>query len=113
MRYFIFREQSCYTPKYNFCQSPDYFFCAFTNRCERDGYYNPYKYDDSYKGVLKTEYSENKEGSKEGERKIEKPKKTKTNKRFHFEEIKTNPALKGLLANRLSEVSTLFTEFNI
>ena len=63
----FFREKGCYTPKYNFCQSPDYFFCAFTSRCERDGYFNPYKFDDSYNGVLKKSYLENeiKKDSKE------------------------------------------------
>ena len=109
------REKSCYTPKFNFCQSPDYFFCAFTNRCERDGYYNPFKYDDSYKGVVKEQYREmeTKDTSKEkpkSEKEKTESEKSDGNKRFNFEEI-NHPvtALKALIANRFCEVTPLFT----
>ena len=98
------RDKSCYTPKFNFCQSPDYFFCALTNRCERDGYYNPFKYDDSYKGVVKEQYREmeTKDSSKsKSEKEKTESEKSDGNKSFKFEEI-NHPvtALKALIANR-------------
>ena len=106
------REKGCYTPKYNFCQSPDYFFCAFTSRCERDGYYNPYKFDDSYNGVLKKGYHENetKEDSKEKnttEMKETEREKSAGNKSYSIEKIKSASALEALIANRFCEVTLL------
>ena len=109
------RDKSCYTPKFNFCQSPDYFFCAFTSRCERDGYYNPYKYDNSYKGVLKEQYREleTKDNSKEEKNKSEKEEtesdKSIGNKSFNFEETNPVKAIKALIANRFCEVTPFFT----
>ena len=91
------REKGCYTPKYNFCQSPDYFFCAFTSRCERDGYYNPYKFDDSYNGVLKKGSRENeiKDDSKDekntSEMKKTEIKKSAGNRSYSIEKKKTAP----------------------
>lgn len=102
------RDKSCYTPKFNFCQSPDYFFCAFTSRCERDGYYNPYKFDDSYKGVLKEQYREleTKDNSKEEKTNLEKEEteseKSVGNKSFDFKGKNPVTALKALLANSQS-----------
>ena len=106
----FFREKGCYTPKYNFCQSPDYFFCAFTSRCERDGYYNPYKFDDSYNGVLKKSYHENetKEDSKEEKNptgiKETESKKSAGNRSYSKKKIKSAPSLEALIANRFCEV---------
>ena len=114
----FFREKGCYTPKYNFCQSPDYFFCAFTSRCERDGYYNPYKFDDSYNGVLKksSHESETKEDSKEEkiltENKETESKKSAGNRSYSRDKIRPDPSLEALIANRFCEVA-LFLTFKI